>query len=375
MGSTPSRPLVTIVTPTYNRARFLAETLESVLSQDYPALEYIVLDDGSTDETPALLQRYGRRVIAVRHPNMGEHRTVNRGWRMAHGSIIGTVNDDDLLLPGAVREAVQALMERPDVLVVYPDYTIIDRDAALMGHVTAGEFDYREMVRNVSCLPGPGAFFRREVLRLVGCRDPRFTYVADAEHWFRVGLAGPMAHLPITLAAHRIHPGSLSMSHATAMAAEMAELADHVFVRLDLPLPLKALRREALSNSLATAASVLHRTSYVAAWSHYWRSLVVDPMAWCRCPPRQLLARLARMLIPHPVLEPALAYWRLKRARAAVRRALGTCQLGEPARSVRRRSALSLTRFRGSNGQGREWGTDTWTSSRPTPPASRTRSR
>jgi glycosyltransferase involved in cell wall biosynthesis len=320
MGSAVTCPLVTIVTPTYNRGQLLEETLESVLSQDYPAIEYIVLDDGSTDGTPALLKRYGKRLSAVRHPNMGEHRTVNRGWWMAHGSIIGTVNDDDLLLPGAVREAVHALAEHPDVLVVYPDYAIIDAEAALVGHVTAGEFDCRRMVRNVSCLPGPGAFFRREVLRLVGWRNPRFTYVADCEYWFRVGLAGRMARLPITLAAHRIHPGSLSLSHASEMAGELLELADHVFVRLDLPSPLKALRREALSNTLATTASVVHRTSYFAALPYYWRSLVMDPMAWCRCPPRTLLARLGRMLMPHPLLEPTLAYWRLNRARAVLRR-------------------------------------------------------
>jgi hypothetical protein len=317
MRTGPPRPLVTIVTPTHNRSRLLEETIESVLSQDYPALEYIVLDDGSTDDTPALLRRYGERVTAVRHPNMGEHRTVNRGWRMANGHIIGTVNDDDLLLPGAVREAVQALMERPDVLVVYPDYTIIDRDAALIGHVSAREFDYREMVRYVSCLPGPGAFFRREVLHLAGYRDPRFTYVGDSEHWFRVGLAGRMAHLPITLAAHRVHPGSLSMGDATRVVEEMVELAEHVFIRLDLPPSLQALRREALSNRLATAAAVLHRTSYFAAAPYYWRSLVIDPLAWCRCRPRELLARLARMLMPHCVLELLLARWRLRRARAA----------------------------------------------------------
>ena len=129
-----------------------------MLSQNYPALEYIVLDDGSTDGTSALLKRYSKHVTAVRHPNQGEQRTVNRGWRMARGDILGTVNDDDLLLPGAVREAVQALRERPDVMVVYPDYTLVDANAELIGHVAGSGVRLSRDGPALVVPAGPGRF-------------------------------------------------------------------------------------------------------------------------------------------------------------------------------------------------------------------------
>src|SRR5262249_5604315 len=124
-----AQPLVTIVTPAHNRAALLGEAIESVLAQDYPALEYIVVDDGSTDATPDVLKRYEGRLVAISQPNRGEIRTVNRGWALARGEIICTLNDDDVLLPGAVQAAVDAFRQRPDVLVVYPDYQLIDDES------------------------------------------------------------------------------------------------------------------------------------------------------------------------------------------------------------------------------------------------------
>jgi glycosyltransferase involved in cell wall biosynthesis len=94
--------LVTIITPAYNRANYLDETIQSILNQDYPNLEYIVLDDGSKDNTVEVLKKYRGRIIWETHPNIGETRTVNKGLSMAHGDIIGIVNSDDPLLPGAV---------------------------------------------------------------------------------------------------------------------------------------------------------------------------------------------------------------------------------------------------------------------------------
>ena len=307
-----SLPLVTVVTPTCNRAHLLDATISSVLSQDYPAVEYIVLDDGSTDATPSLLAAY-EGVTAVRHPNMGEPRTVNRGLEMARGEIIGVLNDDDLLMPGAVREAVAALTANPDVCAVYPDYVVIDERSAIVGHVTLADFDDRMMLTQVR-VPGPGAFFRRDVLRRVGLRDPRFHYVADCEFWFRVGVAGRMARLPRTLASYRVHGGSTSVEHAERMMAELLMLVDHVFDELALPPPLARLRRETMSNVLALMAAVVHRRSYVAALPYYVRSLAVHPLAWSRWPPRTILGRIARMLIPHPVLAPPLAYGYRRRA-------------------------------------------------------------
>lgn len=112
-------PLVSIITPTYNRADLLPETIESLLAQDHPRLEILVLDDGSTDETPALLQQYaareGARLRWSRHDNMGQAQTVTRGFAMAQGNLIGIVSSDDPQPPGLVGPLVACLMEAPDV--------------------------------------------------------------------------------------------------------------------------------------------------------------------------------------------------------------------------------------------------------------------
>src|SRR5688572_11108874 len=118
-------PLVTIITPAYNRASFMDETIQSVLSQDYPHIEYVVLDDGSTDNTLQVLEKYRSRIILESHPNMGETRTVNKGLSMAKGAIVSIVNSDDPLLPGAVRTSVAVLQEHPDALAAYPDWNEI----------------------------------------------------------------------------------------------------------------------------------------------------------------------------------------------------------------------------------------------------------
>ena len=116
---------VTIITPTYNRADLLPETIESVLGQDYQHIEYIVFDDGSKDDTSRVLQRYAGKVRWERHPNMGETLTVNKGFELATGDVVCVVNSGDPLLPGAVRSAVEALERNSDALAVYPDWAVI----------------------------------------------------------------------------------------------------------------------------------------------------------------------------------------------------------------------------------------------------------
>ena len=121
------RPTVSIVTPAYNQADYLAETIDSVLAQDYPNLEYLVLDDGSTDTTPEVLQRYDGRLNWERHANMGQSSTLNKGWSQARGTYLGYLSSDDRLLPHAVSRLVDALDSHPEVSVVYCDFNLIDK--------------------------------------------------------------------------------------------------------------------------------------------------------------------------------------------------------------------------------------------------------
>lgn len=279
-------PLVTIITPAYNRARYLGETIDSVLEQDYPKIEHIVLDDGSTDNTREILSGYGDRIRWESHPNMGETRTVNKGFAMAHGDIVAVVNSDDPLLPGAIRAAVDALRRRPDALVAYPDWLAIDADSRPVRAIRVREYDHRFMVRRFQCMVGPGAFIRRETVERVAGRDAEYRFVGDFDFWLRVGLLGPFVRIPQTIATFRVHAESTSVAHqGRAMAEEHLKLAERFFARPDLPDEIRRLKRQATS------------------WAFYYAGLAAGPpraLAW---------AYFARAVATHP--PSAAAKWRL----------------------------------------------------------------
>ena len=250
-------PLVTIITPAYNRASFLEETIVSVLDQNYPRLEYIVLDDGSTDDTLEVIRKYDGKLVWETHSNMGETRTVNKGFTMAHGEIIGVVNSDDPLLPDAVAKIINKFMEDRELLVVYPDWDMIDADGNLMQIITTCDYDYVNMLRWHHCVPGPGTFFRREVVEKTKGRDTEFRYVADFDFWLRAGLLGPFARIPERLATFRVHSDSASVSHqGTEMAEEHIHLVNKLFSQTGLPDTMLKIKRDAYSSAYYIAGCV-----------------------------------------------------------------------------------------------------------------------
>lgn len=275
-------PLVTIITPAYNRANLVAETIESVLNQDYPRLEYIVLDDGSTDGTLEVIKRYDGRLRWESHPNMGETRTVNRGFKLACGEIIGVVNSDDPLLPRAVTKLVAALVNQPQVVVAYPDWQIINEDGQVRQIVRSYDYTgHADMVRRHYCLPGPGAFFRRSVVEKIGDRDPVFRYVADLDFWFRVGLLGPLFHVPEVLATFRTHSGSATVGQqGTEMAEEHLELVKKFFARDDLPPELCVIKQEAIGSACFVAATVCGKKALRKKLSFFYRALRSSPVKY-----------------------------------------------------------------------------------------------
>ena len=154
-------PLVSIVIPAYNLGRYLGEAIESVLSQEYKNIELIVLDDGSTDNTRSVLDKYAGRIYAETQPNIGQAKTLNKGWRMSKGDILGFISADDALLPGAVTKSVACFAAHAEAVLTYCDFKLIDADSRPIRRVRTPEFNYDEMLVEVICPPGPGAFFRR----------------------------------------------------------------------------------------------------------------------------------------------------------------------------------------------------------------------
>jgi glycosyltransferase involved in cell wall biosynthesis len=243
-------PLVSIVVPSYNHARYLREAIDSILAQDYPRIELIVIDDGSTDGSPDILRGYGARFHWELQPNQGQVATLNRGWLMAKGEILGYLSADDVLLPGAVGSAVRALGANPDAVLAYCDFNLIDPDSAVVRRVRAPEFDYRDMVTRMTCPPGPGAFFRRAAFRKAGTWHTGFKQMLDYEYWLRLGLHGRFVRIPDVLAAYRVHPGSQSFAATSQIRPEEpVRIIEAYFEGPLVPAPLREARTHALSTA------------------------------------------------------------------------------------------------------------------------------
>lgn len=278
-------PRVSVITPAYNRASLLEETIQSVLSQDYPNLEYIVLDDGSTDATLEVIKKYDGQIRWDSHPNMGETRTVNKGFSMATGEIIGVINSDDPLLPGAIRALVAKLVAQPEVLVVYPDWNIIDENGKFLQKVTTREFEYVDMLRDWFCVPGPAAFFRHSLATRLGGRDPEIRLVADFDFWLRAGLIGPFARVPRTLATFRQHPDSSTIKcRGESMALEHVRLVKKIFSLPNISREALQVKRETFGSAYFLAATFcgedavrlrkkLYRLAYFYAPAKYFGEL------------------------------------------------------------------------------------------------------
>ncbi|WP_337286883.1 glycosyltransferase family 2 protein [Candidatus Methylomirabilis sp.] len=245
-------PIVTLVTPSYNQAQFLEETILSVLNQDYPNLEYIIIDGGSADGSVDIIRKYESRLAYwVSEPDLGQSHAVNKGFLWAEGDILAWVNSDDLLCPGAVRAAADFLGSHPDVSVVYGGANIIDEGGQVMLPMEQEDFDLaRCLVRLVTPIPNPSAFFRRETSQKIGLLDEKLHYYMDFEYWIRVAMAGlQISRIPETLAQIRVHHDAKTVGHIPRPNEELLAWLDRFFSR-PLPPEIASLQRQSKSRAL-----------------------------------------------------------------------------------------------------------------------------
>ncbi len=192
-----SEPLVTIVTPSYNQGKFIRATIESVLSQDYPAIEYIIMDGGSTDETAAIAGEYGARLSFISEGDRGQSHAINKGFRMARGEIVSWLNSDDMILPGAVRHAVRALTRNPRLGAVYGEGYTIDCDGNVIGRFAATEpFNLWKLIYLSDYILQQTVYFRRRVFDDVGFVDEELNWGMDWELLMRIGKKYPLELIP-----------------------------------------------------------------------------------------------------------------------------------------------------------------------------------
>ena len=227
-------PLVSIVTPSYNMAKYLTETIESVLSQDYPHIEYIVVDGGSTDGSLEILERFKGRLCYVSGPDRGPSDAANRGFRQSHGQILAWLNADDSYLPGAVGKAVSYLQAHEDTDVVYGEGWWIDESGAVLGRYPTLPFDAKVLERDCFICQ-PAAFLRAAAYQRCEL-DANVNWSFDYDLWIRMAKAGVrFGSMPDYLANSRMHGGAKTIyQRQVVLQASMALLKRHYGY---IPLP------------------------------------------------------------------------------------------------------------------------------------------
>ncbi|SFU91751.1 Glycosyl transferase family 2 [Polaromonas sp. YR568] len=252
-----STPLVSLVVPAYNHADYLKECIESILAQDYPRVELIVLDDGSTDATPDTLRAYGGRFRWESQTNMGQSATLNKGWGMARGDILGYLSADDVLRPQAVSEAVAALNSRPELVATYSDFDLIDEHSRSVRTVATRDFDARDLVLDLVCQPGPGAFFRREAFLRAGPWNPELRQNPDLDFWLRLCLVGGFLRIPKVLAGFRVHEGSATYQSTNIARADEPVLMTRRFIAISgLPDWITAANHRVVATGYVASAQL-----------------------------------------------------------------------------------------------------------------------
>ncbi len=213
-------PLVSIVTPSYNQARFLEATLKSVLEQDYANIEYLVVDGGSTDGSVEIIQRYVDRLTWwVSEKDSGQSEALNKGLRRARGEIVGWLNSDDVYLPGAVSAAVAAFQAHPEAGLIYGDALAIDAEGKEFNLMRARQYTLTDLMAfEIICQPA--AFMRRSVLEQVNYLDPAYHLLMDNLLWMNMAQVAPIIYVPQTWAAARYHDEAKNRTRGAAYGRE-----------------------------------------------------------------------------------------------------------------------------------------------------------
>jgi len=218
-------PLVSIVTPSFNQARFLEATIESVFAQNYPRLEYIIVDGGSTDGSRDIIMKYsGQLAWWTSEQDRGQTDALNKGFTHAKGDIFAWLNSDDTYEPGAVTSAVEYLKGNSPVGLVYGDSNYINKSGQVIGKFPAAQTDLHRLRQGYVHIPQQASFFRGDLWRLVGPLDPSFYFAMDYDLWVRIAARAQVKYIQQTWANFRLHSAGKTIADDDRCWPEMLQV-------------------------------------------------------------------------------------------------------------------------------------------------------
>jgi glycosyltransferase involved in cell wall biosynthesis len=278
-------PKVSIVTPSFNQAAFLEETIRSVLLQGYSNLEFIVVDGGSTDDSVEVIRRYEPWIEWwVSEADRGQADAINKGFAQASGSIIGWLNSDDVLYPGFIQRRVEEFDEAPDIDLLYGDVEIGASCDAPRTVLQGRSTDFETMVRTLEVpIPQQSALWRRSLIDEIGGLDDRWRVVLDREFFLRVARHSRIAYRPGISGLFRLHPDSKSVAEELQWVDELPRMYREFFSDSELPTHIARYETEAMVAVERLCAQLLWRNKRLRAWfGCVRRAMLRDPFQFVR---------------------------------------------------------------------------------------------
>ncbi len=275
-------PRVSIVTPSYNQAQFIEETIRSVLLQGYPNLEYIIIDGGSTDGSVEIIKKYEPWLAYwVSERDRGQSHAINKGWQRSTGEILAWLNSDDLYTASSVGKAVDALQANPTASLVYSDCFIVDAIGKHLRNWVSQPFDLATLFSYGTYILQQTTFIRRHVLETVGWLDESLQMIMDTDLFIRIGLIvqSPKVYLSGTYFAKcREHSSSKTKTQSEYFCSEALQVWDRVFSNKVIPEKVAAVRSIAYSIIYFNyAVTKVQRGQGLAAIRYLLMALYIKP--------------------------------------------------------------------------------------------------
>ena len=270
--------LVSIVTPSYNQARYLEATIQSVLEQDYPRIEYIVIDGASTDGSVDIIRKYENRFAQwVSEKDSGQADAINKGMARAKGDILAWLNSDDYYLPKAISSVVKVFEENPEVLLIYGDIFAVNEQGKTINILKYKQLSLEDLLC-FQIIGQPAVFLRREAYERTGGLDPTFHFLLDHHLWIRIAQQGKIQHIPQICAAARYHAEAKNRAKAAEFGREAFRVLDWLQSQPDLARAVSGVARRARASAHRVDARYLldggQSLSALKAWVH---ALLIHP--------------------------------------------------------------------------------------------------
>jgi glycosyltransferase involved in cell wall biosynthesis len=285
-------PRISIVTPSFNQARFIEETIRSVLLQGYPDLEYIIIDGGSTDDSVEIIRKYEPWLAHwISEKDRGQSNAINKGWNCSSGTILAWLNSDDYYFPDTIKFVAEEFVANGKYKILVGTGVIVDQSGRHLLKKFPGTFSAIDMLRLCGATPSqPAVFLRRMVFDTFGELNEDLHYVMDWEYWIRICLEldpEQMFLSEVSLAASRSYADTKTNKGVLKICQEHRHIMDSIF-ESDRFNHLRAYRRQALKNSYWKQANLARKGGdHKLAWNSAVR-------AWILLPRLAEITRMAR---------------------------------------------------------------------------------